>query len=78
MENEEKIMTDQDIIQEKTPNSEQPSRTLQATQMVDADQEVNVDAESHDSLPLDAGLGADAEHVNQPHASQAGYQVLFC
>ncbi len=64
MENEEKIMTDQDIIQEKELKAELPSKTLQANRVVDADQVAN--AEPHTSQTLDAELGTDAE----PHASQ--------
>jgi 1,4-dihydroxy-2-naphthoate octaprenyltransferase len=70
MENEEKIMTDQDIIQEKKLNAELSARTLQATQVVDADQEENVHAESHDSQPVDAKQGEDVEPDVKPYSFQ--------
>jgi 1,4-dihydroxy-2-naphthoate octaprenyltransferase len=64
MENEEKIMTDQDIIQEKELKAGLPSKTLEANRVVDADQVAN--AESQTTQALDAKQGTDAE----PHASQ--------
>lgn len=66
MENEEKIMTDQDIIQEKNSNAEPASRTLQATQVVDADQGVDAHAEPHASSPVDAEQEADAQPDSFP------------
>jgi 1,4-dihydroxy-2-naphthoate octaprenyltransferase len=64
MENEEKIMTDQDIIQKKELKAGLPSETLEANRVVDADQVAN--AGPHTSQALDANQGTDAE----PHASQ--------